>query len=102
MEFYKTLLTLNPIPKIVHVSWNNVTFIRNEKNSLLDNGYRQIHNLSEEYSVRIWDNDEIIKYVNSSFLLTENEKKGLWNFIEIQDLFRWILMYQEGGIYLID
>ena len=100
MEFYKTLQSLNPIPKIVHVSWNNVTFIRNEKNALLDNGYRQIEKLSKEYSVRFWDNDEIIKYVNSSFLLNKKEKKRLRNFMEIQDLFRWVLMYQEGGIYM--
>ena len=87
------------IPKNVHVSWCDKQIWYNDL-TLLRLGIHNLRRLNRDWTVRVWDDSDIRQYVK------ENIPEKDWHLIqnrhivEVSDLWRLILMYKEGGIYV--
>ena len=86
------------IPKILHQ-----TFYTKELPAELQNNVTRLINLNPEWSYKIYDDSDIIEFIKSHY-----EPSVLKGFLSIDkkygaaraDLFRYLLMYKVGGVYL--
>ena len=87
------------IPQIVHVAWVNTQNLDNVSLYILKNGYR---NIKPPWSVQLWNNTVMKQYIFDSSLLSNVDKKILQKSrtIEFIDLFRLLIIYDTGGIWM--
>lgn len=86
------------IEKKIHISWKNKDII-NKNYSIIQNGILQLKLLNPDYEFNIYDDDDIDKYIQSNispadYNLIKNKK-----IVEKTDLWRLLIIYNEGGIY---
>lgn len=89
---------LGNIPKIVHVSWKNKNVL-DSSYCMIQKGIGNILKLNPDYKVIIYDDDNINEYLKIK--LTEEDYFHIKDryIVEKVDLWRLLIMYNEGGIY---
>ena len=81
-------------PKIIHLTYSS----RDEVDPKV---WSQFERYAEEYDLRFYDDDECLAYLDS-----HAPKRVVEKYLELEmpahraDLFRYVVMYREGGVYL--
>ena len=90
---------MHHIPKRVHVTWCDKQIWYNDL-TMLKLGIHNLRRLNRDWEVCIWDDSEIRQYVKCH--ISEHDWHLLQNkhIVEVSDLWRLILMFKEGGIYI--
>lgn len=92
------LETSGGIEKKIHISWKNKDII-NKDYSIIKNGILNLKILNPDYEFIIYDDTDIENYLiknlsSEDYNLIKNKK-----IVEKTDLWRLIIIYNEGGIY---
>ena len=86
------------IPKIIHQTYRTSN-LPNELQSIVN----QLRAANPEWEYRFYDDDDIVRFISAVY---GQEVLGYYNRINPHygaakaDLFRYLLMYKEGGVYL--
>jgi hypothetical protein len=86
------------IEKKIHITWSNKEIICKDYN-IIKNGILQLKNLNPDYEFNIYDDNDVDNYLinklsNDDYELIKNKKM-----VEKTDLWRLLIIYNEGGIY---
>ncbi|WP_347173999.1 glycosyltransferase family 32 protein [Polaribacter uvawellassae] len=99
MEIKLDLSKLEPIPKIIHVSWKNKNIL-NSQSPLILNGLVNLKKLNPNYKLEISDDKDVDSYLIKNLSKWEYFKIKNKKIVEKLDLWRLIKIYKEGGIYI--
>jgi FkbM family methyltransferase len=94
------LLTKNKIPRIIHQTSG---FKKDELPKEIVDNINRLKEMNPTFEYRYYDNDDCIKFIKINY-----DKKTLDLYLSINpnfgparaDLFRYLLMYKVGGVYL--
>ena len=100
--FIRELALLDPIPKVVHITWSDTGLLARSKNKMLANGYRMVERLSPGWKVVMWNDTEMARYIRESNELAPADVSLLFRQQQQQicDLFRLLLLHKQGGVYI--
>lgn len=90
--------SLHPIPKIIHQ-----LFPTKDLPEALANNVAKIKSINPDWEHRIYDHDDRIKYIKEHYgneMLTYYERINSEYGAARADLFRYLLLYKHGGVYL--
>lgn len=88
----------NNIEKKIHVTWKNKNII-NEDYNIIKNGILKLKNLNPNYEFSIYDNNDIDQYLEKHISKEDYELIKNKKIVEKVDLWRLLIIYNEGGIY---
>jgi hypothetical protein len=90
---------MHQIPKQVYIAWNDKTILSNQS-PLIQNGIKNLVDLNPEWSVTIYDDEDIDLYLQQC--LDSNDYKLIQHkhIVEKSDIWRLFKMYNEGGMYV--
>lgn len=87
------------IPKKIHITWTNKEVINKTQYSLIKNGIHNLKRLNPEYEFRIYTDNEIDEYLQKHLSETDYDLIKRKKMVEKTDLWRLLIIYNEGGIY---
>jgi hypothetical protein len=87
------------IPKIAHISWIDKDVINNQSPLIL-NGVRNLIDLNPDWSVVVYDNNDIDEYLKSVLNKRDYNLIKDIHIVEKSDLWRLFKLYNEGGLYM--
>lgn len=92
-------ISVNLIPKIIHLSWKDKNVIHDESPLIL-NGLRNLIDLNPNWKVCIHDDSDVDNYLRN--VMSENAYKLIENvhIVEKTDIWRLYKLYLEGGLYV--
>jgi mannosyltransferase OCH1-like enzyme len=82
-------------PKLIHLTLPN-------KNSYSNTTLRNIRawkRLNPEHEIRIYDDADLLKYMETHFPQFMELFNGLPSNVERTDMWRYLVLYQHGGVY---
>jgi len=94
----ETLSIYNNIEKKIHVTWSNKEII-NKNYNLIKNGILQLKLLNPDYDFYMYDDNDIENYLKINLSIEEYDLIKNKHIVEKSDLWRLLIVYNEGGIY---
>ena len=87
------------IPKIIHITWKNDSIFEG-KSFLVENGLKNLMKINPDWEIDFYNDQDIEDYLKNN--LAENDYNLIknTNIIEKCDLWRLMILYQEGGLYI--
>lgn len=100
-SYLAALRSLPPIPKLLHACWRDRAIVDSSNSPLVAHGLRRMRALNPEWTFKIWEDAEMEEYIRSSSLVRRADYHLIRraHIVEKSDLFRLLLLYQEGGFY---
>lgn len=86
------------IPKIIHVSWKNKSFL-SSTNLLIINGMRRLRDLNPEWDFQISDDNDVNRYLKKHLQAKDWSLLRDRHIVEKVDVWRLLKMNIEGGCY---
>ena len=87
------------IPKIIHQTYYDKASLSLE----LNNNIKHLKKINKDWEYRFYDNKDIINFISLNYEIEVLNKVNLINpkyGVVLADLFRYLLLYKVGGVYL--
>ena len=97
-EYLSHLSSLGPIPRKIHIAWND-TNVLNSSTLVVVDGVARLKSTNLDWNYTIYGDAEIDAFIQSKIAKKDYDLIAPRHTVEKSDLWRLLIMYHEGGYY---